>query len=114
MRRLVGSHRIDSHTARQIGRKQSLGIKLAFEFKQFPESRIDPVELLRPQDLVLGKVNLAAAHDRRVNQPINQRVTTCMNNLCMQGISVDEVFEKVTSVLAQRGASITTLETSVA
>jgi len=32
----------------------------------------------------------------------------------MQGISVDEVFEKVTSVLAQRGASITTLETSVA
>jgi ADP-heptose:LPS heptosyltransferase len=32
----------------------------------------------------------------------NQRVTTCTNNLCMQAIGVDAVFDKVTSVLAQR------------
>jgi ADP-heptose:LPS heptosyltransferase len=32
----------------------------------------------------------------------NQRVTTCTNNLCMQAISVDEVFEKMTSVLQRR------------
>jgi ADP-heptose:LPS heptosyltransferase len=32
----------------------------------------------------------------------NQRVTKCNNNLCMQAISVDAVFEKVKSVLAQR------------
>jgi len=44
----------------------------------------------------------------------NQRVTTCTNNRCMQGISVDEVFEKVTSVLAQRAGRVTALETSVA
>lgn len=44
----------------------------------------------------------------------NQRVTTCANNLCMQGISVDDVFEIVTSVLAQRAGRVTALETSVA
>lgn len=32
----------------------------------------------------------------------NQRVTTCKNNLCMQTISVDAVFEKVKSVLEKR------------
>ena len=32
----------------------------------------------------------------------NQRVTMCTNNLCMQSISVDEVFEKVTAVLQRR------------
>lgn len=35
----------------------------------------------------------------------NQRVTTCTNNLCMQAISADEVFEKVTTLLAQRDAN---------
>lgn len=34
----------------------------------------------------------------------NQRVTKCTNNLCMQAISVDAVFENVKTVLAQRGA----------
>lgn len=34
----------------------------------------------------------------------NQRVTTCANNLCMQGISVDQVFDKVTEVLEIRAA----------
>jgi hypothetical protein len=34
----------------------------------------------------------------------NQRVTMCNNNLCMQAITVDAVFEKVKSVLAQRDA----------
>lgn len=34
----------------------------------------------------------------------NQRVTKCTNNLCMQAISVDAVFENVKSVLAQRDA----------
>lgn len=37
----------------------------------------------------------------------NQRVTKCTNNLCMQGISVDEVYAKVTSVLKQRSANTT-------
>lgn len=32
----------------------------------------------------------------------NQRVTTCANNLCMQAISVDEVFDRITSVMKQR------------
>ncbi len=32
----------------------------------------------------------------------NQRVTTCTNNLCMQGISVDTVFESITAVMEQR------------
>jgi ADP-heptose:LPS heptosyltransferase len=32
----------------------------------------------------------------------NQRVTTCTNNLCMQAITVDQVFEQVTSVLQRR------------
>lgn len=36
----------------------------------------------------------------------NQRVTTCTNNLCMQAISVDAVFDKVTSVLAQRDTGL--------
>jgi len=42
----------------------------------------------------------------------NQRVTTCTNNLCMQAISVDEVFEKVTSVLARRAAPIGALKSA--
>jgi ADP-heptose:LPS heptosyltransferase len=40
----------------------------------------------------------------------NQRVTTCKNNLCMQTISVDAVFEKVKFVLetrAQESAKVT-------
>jgi ADP-heptose:LPS heptosyltransferase len=36
----------------------------------------------------------------------NQRVTTCINNLCMQAISVDEVFERITSVMEQRAERI--------
>jgi ADP-heptose:LPS heptosyltransferase len=44
----------------------------------------------------------------------NQRVTTCTNNLCMQAISVDQVFEKVTSVLARRAANVTVLKTPAA
>jgi ADP-heptose:LPS heptosyltransferase len=32
----------------------------------------------------------------------NQRVTACQNNLCMQGISVDEVFQRITEVFEQR------------
>jgi len=36
----------------------------------------------------------------------NQRVTTCRNNLCMQAITVDEVFEKVKSVLVRRASHI--------
>jgi ADP-heptose:LPS heptosyltransferase len=32
----------------------------------------------------------------------NQRVTTCTNNLCMQAISVDAVFDRVRQVLGQR------------
>jgi len=36
----------------------------------------------------------------------NQRVTTCTNNLCMQVISVDEVFERVTSVMEQRAERV--------
>jgi len=32
----------------------------------------------------------------------NQRVTTCTNNLCMQAISVDEVFKRVAFVMQQR------------
>ncbi len=44
----------------------------------------------------------------------NQRVTTCRNNLCMQGISVDEVFEKVTAVLARRSAEIVSVDFSAA
>ena len=35
----------------------------------------------------------------------NQRVTTCTNNLCMQAISVDQVFEKMTSVLQRRAST---------
>lgn len=35
----------------------------------------------------------------------NQRVTKCRNNLCMQAISVDTVFEKAKSVLARRDSS---------
>ncbi len=34
----------------------------------------------------------------------NQRVTLCTNNLCMQAITVDAVFENVKSVLSQRDA----------
>ena len=44
----------------------------------------------------------------------NQRVTTCTDNLCMQAISVDEVFEKVTSVLAQRDANPVTASSPAA
>jgi ADP-heptose:LPS heptosyltransferase len=40
----------------------------------------------------------------------NQRVTTCTNNLCMQSISVDAVFEKVCSVLARRSAETAEIE----
>jgi len=36
----------------------------------------------------------------------NQRVTACTNNLCMQGIGVDEVFEKVTAVLDQSSSDV--------
>jgi len=36
----------------------------------------------------------------------NQRVTTCTNNLCMQAISVDEVFEKVASVMERRAGQV--------
>jgi ADP-heptose:LPS heptosyltransferase len=44
----------------------------------------------------------------------NQRVTTCTNNLCMQAISVDEVFEKMTSVLKRRAASLAVVENPAA
>lgn len=40
----------------------------------------------------------------------NQRVTACTNNLCMQGIGVDEVFEKVSAVLEQRSSGVITLK----
>ncbi len=36
----------------------------------------------------------------------NQRVTRCTDNRCMQAISVDAVFEKVKSVLAQRDTDL--------
>jgi len=36
----------------------------------------------------------------------NQRVTTCTNNLCMQAISVDEVFERISSVMEQRAERV--------
>jgi ADP-heptose:LPS heptosyltransferase len=35
----------------------------------------------------------------------NQRVTLCRNNLCMQAITVDQVFDRVRSVLESRGSS---------
>ncbi len=44
----------------------------------------------------------------------NQRVTACTNNLCMQSISVDAVFEKVTSVLARRSVESIAIETPAA
>jgi len=40
----------------------------------------------------------------------NQRVTACTNNLCMQGIGVDEVFEKVSAVLEQRSSGVIPLK----
>jgi len=42
----------------------------------------------------------------------NQRVTKCTNNLCMQGISVDEVFEEVTAVFVQRSPRIAAAATA--
>ena len=36
----------------------------------------------------------------------NQRVTACTNNLCMKGIGVDEVFEKVTAILDRRSGDV--------
>jgi ADP-heptose:LPS heptosyltransferase len=44
----------------------------------------------------------------------NQRVTKCTNNLCMQHISVDEVFEKVTAVFAQRSPRTAAAATATA
>lgn len=44
----------------------------------------------------------------------NQRVTTCTNNLCMQAISVDRVFEKMTSVLQRRAESVAVVENPAA
>lgn len=44
----------------------------------------------------------------------NQRVTKCTNNLCMQAISVDEVFETVTSVFARRSERIAVARISAA
>jgi len=42
----------------------------------------------------------------------NQRVTACKNNLCMQGIGVDAVFETVTAVLEQRSKDSKSLSTN--
>lgn len=44
----------------------------------------------------------------------NQRVTKCRNNLCMQAISVDEVFAKVTAVLRQRSVQVAAVKTPAA
>ena len=43
----------------------------------------------------------------------NQRVTACKNNLCMQGIGVDAVFETVTAVLEQRSKDSKSLSTNL-
>lgn len=44
----------------------------------------------------------------------NQRVTTCTNNQCMQAIGVDEVYEKVVSVLKQRSAPVSAVSSATA
>lgn len=44
----------------------------------------------------------------------NQRVTTCTNNLCMQAITVDQVFAKVTAVLVRRAGHISVVENPAA
>lgn len=44
----------------------------------------------------------------------NQRVTTCTNNRCMQDIGVDEVYEKVVSVLTQRSAPVGAIKVATA
>ena len=62
--------RVDADAACQVGCEQAVRIKPAFDRQEFTAARIDSVELLGGQDLVLGEVNLAAAPDRRIDETV--------------------------------------------
>ncbi len=47
------------------------GSSRSLDRQEIPVAGIDAVELLGPQDLVLGKVNLAAAPDRRIDEAVD-------------------------------------------
>jgi len=73
LRQLLVQDGIDADAARQVGCEQAVRIESSLDRQEIPVARIDAIELLGRQDLVLGEVNLAAAPDRRVDETVDGR-----------------------------------------
>ncbi len=71
LRLLLVQDGIDADATRQVGCEQAVRIESSLDRQQIPVARIDAVELLGRQDLVLGEVDLAAAPDRRIDQAVD-------------------------------------------
>ena len=71
LRLLLIQTRVDADAPRQIGCEQAVRIESSLDRQEIPVARKDAVELLGRQDLVLGKVNLAAAPDRCIDEAVD-------------------------------------------
>lgn len=71
LRLLLVQGRVDADAACQVGCEQAIRIESAFDRQELTAARVDSVELLGGQDLVLGEVNLAAAPDRRIYETVD-------------------------------------------
>ena len=68
---MFGLRWIDADPARQVGCEQAVRLELPFDLQKIPVAGVDTVELLRCQDLVLGKVDLAATPDRGIDETVD-------------------------------------------
>ena len=61
----------EADPAGEIGVEQAVRIELLLQGQELPAARVDAEELLRREDLVLGKVHLAAAAGRRIDEAVH-------------------------------------------
>ena len=78
LRPLFVQHGIDADAPCQVGCEQALRIELSLDRQQILVARVDPIELFGPQDLVLGKVNLAATAGCRIDKAVDRFAAGCL------------------------------------
>jgi len=96
--------RVDADAAGQVGGEQAVRIESSLDCQEIFVTGIDAVELLGSQDLVLGKVNLAAAPDRRIDEAVD--------GLAAGGLEVRlgvELEVKAVAVLGKRDQAVVRL-----
>jgi hypothetical protein len=101
IRSLIVWDSIQAHAACQVGCEKTLWIESPLDHQEISVARKDAVELFGRQNLVLGKVNLAAAFDRRLDKAVDRLAAGSLVALFRMEFEVEAV-----TVLGERDQAV--------